>query len=73
MRVVQWFRDHRHLVAGWTWVLLAIPGVTVWKESVLFVIVCSLWANIETSFGAHEAHRGRKEQQLVRDTDGDGQ
>lgn len=43
------------------YIALIIPGVIWWKESVLFVILLSLGANIDTALGAHEAHKARKE------------
>jgi len=44
------------------WIALAIPALLWWKDSVPFLIVMSLYANIEASFAAHEATRGREEQ-----------
>lgn len=44
---------------GWFWIVMIIPGVTVWKESLIFVILLSLYANIETSFGAHQAKKSK--------------
>lgn len=35
-------------VHGWAaliWLLLTIPGATVWRESVAFVVFCSVYAN----------------------------
>ncbi len=49
----------RHLYMAWLWLLLAIPALVWWKESVLFVILLSLYANIEASLSAHNAQRLR--------------
>lgn len=48
---------NRHLILGWVWVILAIPAVLWWKDSVLFVILISLYANMEASFAAHQAKK----------------
>lgn len=55
-----WIKDNRHLALAWVWVILAFPAVLWWKESVLFVILLSLYANIEASLAAHNA-KGKKE------------
>jgi hypothetical protein len=62
---------HRHLVLGWTWILLVVPGVLWWKESVLFVILLSLYANAESSFAAHHAKMGEQRRKEENDDDFD--
>lgn len=52
--------NQRHLIAGWLWIVLAIPALIWWKESVLFVILLSLYANSEASFAAHRAKRAEE-------------
>jgi len=52
-----------HLAALITWVGLTPFGVTIWKESILFVIICSLYANIEASFSAYQAARAETKQE----------
>lgn len=49
---------HRGLAA--MWVLLAIPGVLWWAESILFVILVSLYANFVGEVGASEAADDRE-------------
>ncbi len=44
---------HRGLAA--MWVLLAIPGVLWWADSILFVILVSLYANFVGEISASEA------------------
>jgi hypothetical protein len=39
------------------WVALSVPGLTVWRESLVFIIACSLYANIEASFAAYMSAR----------------
>lgn len=48
-------------IAFATWVLLAIPGLTIWKNSVTFVIILSLWANAMAHFSAAKASRAQVE------------
>lgn len=43
------------------WVIMIIPTVLWWKESILWVAIMSLYANIEASASAREARKGRKE------------
>ncbi|WP_255218446.1 hypothetical protein [Nocardia abscessus] len=39
------------------WIVLAAPALLWWKDSVLFVILLSLYANAEASFAAHNAKK----------------
>lgn len=39
------------------WAALTIPGVTIWKESIVFVIVCSTFANAYAAVSAWQAAR----------------
>lgn len=59
--VRKWLKENQYIIRAWIWIALIIPGVIWWKESVLFVIILSLAANIDTALGAHEAHKARKE------------
>jgi hypothetical protein len=58
---LRWARDHRHLLLAYLWVVLAIPALLFWKESVLFVILLSLYANWESSLSAHNAQKARED------------
>lgn len=49
--------SRRHLILGWAWIVLAVPALLWWKDSVLFVILLSLYANAEASFAAHQAKK----------------
>lgn len=51
---------HRHMILAVTWVVLAIPALLWWKDSVLFVIILSLYANMEASLAAYNAQRKEK-------------
>lgn len=61
MKALDWAKDNRHLALAWMWVALAIPALLFWKESVLFVILLSLYANFEASLSAHNAKKAREE------------
>lgn len=37
------------------WALLAIPGVLLWKESILFVIIVSIYANFVGHISSYQA------------------
>jgi hypothetical protein len=49
---------HRALAA--TWIVLAIPAVLWWKESILFVILASVYANVASEMSAAEAADDRQ-------------
>ncbi|QGF20279.1 hypothetical protein SEA_SIXAMA_100 [Gordonia phage Sixama] len=53
----RWIGKNNHLIIAGVWLLLAIPAFTIWKESILFVIAMSLYANIEASLSAHQAKK----------------
>lgn len=46
-----------HLAAAVLWVLLAIPSVIWWKNSVLWVIIISIYANIVGHLSGYTAAR----------------
>lgn len=46
-----------HAVMTVVWLLLAIPSLLWWKESILWVIVLSVWANVASHFGAWQGAR----------------
>lgn len=54
---LRWLRENVHLVVAVFWMLLAVPGVTLWRDSVLFVIIISLETAISTRLGAWRAAR----------------
>lgn len=45
------------------WVILTFPSVVWWKNSLLWVIVISLWANIVGHFSAYIAARSERAQE----------
>jgi hypothetical protein len=46
-----------HAVATLVWLALTVPSVLWWKDSILWVIVLSVWANVASHFGAWQGAR----------------
>lgn len=46
-----------HMVMTWVWITLTIPTLLWWRESILWVLLMSLWANVSTHWGAWQAAR----------------
>ncbi len=44
-----------HRALAGMWVLLAVPGVIWWAESILFVIAASVYANVASELAGAEA------------------
>jgi len=59
--VVRWLRRF-HLMMMIVWLGLAVPGILWWKESILFVIILSLYANFAGEFAAYQASRAEEKQ-----------
>ena len=51
-------RLHASLTA--VWALLAIPTLLWWKESILWVALMSLWANMAAHFAAYQGTRAEE-------------
>lgn len=58
---IKWLRRF-HLAMMVVWALLAIPGLIWWRESILFVMILSLYANFASEFGAYQAARAEEKQ-----------
>lgn len=52
-----------NIVCTFIWILLGYPSLTWWKNSILWVILISLWANIVGHFSAYIAGRAELAQQ----------
>lgn len=55
------FLRRYHLFMMAVWPALAIPAVLWWKDSIVFVIGLSLYANFATEFSAYQAARAEEE------------
>lgn len=54
-----WRRLHASLTL--TWALLAVPTLVWWKESILWVALMSLYANIASHWAAYQGSRAEEE------------
>jgi hypothetical protein len=52
----RWLRRF-HAVATVVWLLLVVPSVIWWRDSVPWVVAMSVWANVASHFGAWQASR----------------
>ncbi|EPK0110748.1 hypothetical protein ACV1E2_00660 [Klebsiella pneumoniae] len=57
MKLTPVFIKRCHLVAAVMWVGLAIPSLIWWKDSVLWVILISIYANIVGHLSGYSAAR----------------
>lgn len=57
MKLTPVFIKRCHLVAAVMWVGLAIPSLILWKDSVLWVILISIYANIVGHLSGYSAAR----------------
>jgi hypothetical protein len=46
-----------HAAATIVWLALAVPSVLWWKDSLLWIILLSVWANVASHFGAWQGAR----------------
>lgn len=53
---------HFHAVAVLTWAGLIVPTLIWWKDSVLWVALMSLWANMAAHWSAWQAARTESKQ-----------
>jgi hypothetical protein len=56
-----WLDRNQHLVKAYFWVAFAVPTCLWWSQSVLLVLLISLYANYAAEKAADEAHKGRLE------------
>lgn len=56
------FTTKFHKYATIVWILLLIPSILFWKESILWIILMSVWANIAGHWSAYQASRAEQEQ-----------
>lgn len=53
------WHNHHHLWEAIMWVVLALPTLLWWKESILWVALMSIYANFKTAISAHEGRQAR--------------
>jgi hypothetical protein len=44
------------------WAGLAIPGILYWSESILFIMILSIYANFAGEFAAYQGARAEEKQ-----------
>ena len=49
-----WWKAH-------IWIVLAVPSVLWWRDSIIFVILLSLFANYESSMAEYKGDKAREE------------
>lgn len=52
--------NNRHMYLMWFWMAMVPVTVVFLRESLLWVLLMSLYANIESSAAAREAQKGKK-------------
>lgn len=50
-----------HLTMTAVWAILVVPTVVWWKESILWVALMSVWANLAAHFSAWQGARAEEE------------
>ena len=68
MKLTPVFIKRCHLVAAVMWVGLAIPSLIWWKDSVLWVILISIYANIVGHLSGYNTARADKEAEESEDS-----
>lgn len=51
------------------WILMIVPTITIWRESILLILLMSLYANIEASCTAFLTARREKGKDVKEDGD----
>lgn len=54
------FWQRFHASASLVWLVLCIPGLLWWRESVAFVVLASLWANVVGHASSAQAARAER-------------
>ncbi|MDP9351679.1 MAG: hypothetical protein M3P51_09095 [Chloroflexota bacterium] len=59
-----------HLVLTIVWILLLIPTLLWWRDSVTWIVAMSLWANIASHFAGWSAGRTEVRQERQEEQNG---
>ena len=51
-----------HTILTLVWVVLVLPTLLWWRDSVSWVVLMSLWANIASHWAAREAAKAKESQ-----------
>lgn len=52
-----------HATATLTWLALTVPTVLLWRDSVLWVALMSVWANVAGHWSAWQATRAERSEE----------
>lgn len=63
--MVRWLRRF-HLLMVLVWVTLAVPGLLWWSQSVPFLVIMSLYANVAGELAAYQGARTETKQDEAR-------
>jgi hypothetical protein len=56
------FTTKFHKFATFIWILLLVPSILWWSESVQWLVLMSVWANIAGHWSAYQASRAEEKQ-----------
>lgn len=56
----QWLSRQAHLVLAAAWAVTAIPTCLYWKNSILWVLIISIYANVASHWSAWEGKRAAR-------------
>ena len=57
-----YFTTQFHKYATFIWILLVIPTVLLWPESILWLALMSVWANVAGHWSSYQASRAEQKQ-----------
>jgi hypothetical protein len=60
-RIVRLLKNRPHLVATYIMIALVLPTVLWWRDSILWVLLLSLYANVYSSISADQAQQAKME------------
>jgi hypothetical protein len=49
-----------HLVLVWVWLALLLPTLLYWRESIVWIVLMSWWANFASHWAAYQAARAEE-------------
>ena len=67
------YKERPHLYKKWLWAILTVPTVLWWSESILWVLIISIYANFVGEDSADEAQQAKLEARDRASTEEKGQ
>lgn len=59
-KIWSWCWGNRHMISAWGWIAATPLAVTIWKNSILFVIIASVYNNVKTDIATHNAQKAKE-------------